>query len=519
MAGGWFDVDKEGLSKQAKERGPAFILVELIANALDERPSGVTEINVDVAWVPRRPYATVIVEDNSERGYGDQFADAWTLFAESYKRGNPTQSGQFNLGCKLWLSLCETASIETTSGTVEFTTEGRKVYPRRKRERGTVVKGEQYLPRDDFRTLEQLLHSLILPPDVHVTFNGVRLESKEPIHSFEATLPTKAPDAEGVMRLTVRKTTISAYEVAEGETPMLYELGIPVVESPCNWHINIGQKVLLNKDRDNVTPAYARKVKTHVANNMRDSLTSEDGTWAQDVFADPEAEVDTINTILDKTEGEKRVVYDPSDPESNVRGAAEGYTVVPGSRYTKKQWSGIRRANEATGSTPPAGKKFPTPKAYSDDPNADPAVLIPESDWTPAMRNAANFAKWLANAMGIKLMVNFVKEFGDGVTACYSRKGLHDGALDFNMKAIKRSYGASWFHKLDGGVRSPEEVIVHELAHHFISSHFNRESGLDGDQAGLRYFYDATARVGIMLAKLVLREPDEYKAFLRRQSK
>lgn len=509
----WFDVDKEGLSKQAKERGPAFILVELIANALDERPSGVTEIAVTVTPLPNRPYANVTVEDNSERGYGDQFDDAWTLFAESYKRSNPTQSGQFNLGCKLWLSLCREASIQTTTGTVIFNEEGRSVHPRRKRDRGTVVKGVMYLKRDDYLDLDHLMSSLILPDDVKVTFNGRELQPRKPLHSFDAILPTQKPDDEGVMRPTARKTVVSVYETRDGEEPQLYELGIPVVESPCRWHVNIGQKVPLNKDRDNVTPAYSRKVKTHVANNMRDDLTAEDGRWAQDVFADADAEVETINKILDETEGKNRVVYDPSDPEANVRGAAEGYTVIPGSRYTKDQWTGIRNA----GATAPAGQKFATPKAYSDDPNADPAQLIPESKWTPAMRNASEFAKWLAKeVLGVNLTVNFVKEFNDQVLACYSRESRTSGSIDFNMKVVKRSHGNTWFDKLDTGTRSPIEVIVHELAHHWISSHFNKEpNGRDRTQVGLRYFYDATARVGIGLSKLALRQPEQYRKFLK----
>lgn len=513
----WFEVDKEGLSKQAKERGPAFILVELIANALDERPSGVTHVVVKVDPLPNRPYATVMVEDNSERGYGNQFNDAWTLFAESYKRNNPTQSGQFNLGCKLWLSLCQTASIETTTGTVVFDDGGRHVYPRRKRERGTVVKGIMYLKRDDLVALEQLMNALLLPDEVVVEFNGQVLQSREPLHSFEAVLPTQKPDDEGVMRPTSRKTTVSVYEVRDGEQATLYELGIPVVESPCNWHVNIGQKVPLNKDRDNVTPAYSRKVKTHVANNMRDDLTAEDGCWARDVFADPDAAPETINKILDETEGKNRVVYDPSDPEANVRGAAEGYTVIPGNRYSKDQWQGIRNA----GGIAPAGQKFPTPKPYSDDPNADPALLIPESKWTPAMRNVAEFAKWLAiEGLCVRLTVNFVEEFNDNVVACYSRNGGNRGTLDWNMKVINRSYGNQWFNRLQESFncsenQSPLEVIVHELSHHLVKSHFNKEpNGCDGLYPGIRYFYDATGRVGVLLAGLVLRNPEKFQQFL-----
>lgn len=502
----WFDADKDGLAKQAKERGPAFIFVELVANALDERFSGVTQVDVTVEPLPGRPMARVTVQDNSPRGYGDQFPHAWTLFAESYKRGNPQQSGQFNFGCKLWLSLCEQASIATTTGTVEFGPEGRQVYPRRKRDAGTLVEGLMYLKRSDFEDLEKLMKALLLPEGVTVTFNGQVLEHRKPLKTFKETLPTQYPDEEGVMRPTARQTNISVYEVRNGEQPMLYELGIPVVESPCKWHVSVGQKVPLNKDRDNVTPIYARKIKTFVANNMVEDLTPDDARWTQDVLADPDAKPETINTILDQTEGENRVVFDPRDREANARAQAEGATVIPGNRYTKDQWEGIRRA----AGTPPAGQKYPTPKPYSTDPDADPAQLIPEDEWTPGMRNVADFARWVAKeCVGVNILdVNFVKEFG--TNAAYGKRNLAHGSLDFNMKSL----GKAWFNQI--GERQIE-LIIHELAHHWVASHFNAEyNGRDGDQPGLKYFYDACCRIGVRLAALALRQPDKYRQFLKK---
>lgn len=504
---GWFEADKNGLAKQAKERGPAFVFVELVANALDERFSGVTKVDISVEPLAGRPYAIVRVEDNSPRGYGDHFAHAWTMFAESYKRSNPQQSGQFNFGCKLWLSLCQSASIATTSGTVVFDEDGRHEHPRQKREVGTVVEGIMYAKRSDLEELERLMLALILPEGVTVTFNGRTLEHRRAIKTFEDTLPTQYPDDEGVMRPTSRKTTISVLEVHDGETPMLYELGVPVVESPCNWHVNIGQKVPLNKDRDNVTPIYARKVKTHVANNMVNNLSAADARWAQDVLADGDAKVETINTILDKTEGKNRVVFDPRDKEANARAQAEGATVIPGNRYTKEQWEGIRRAGE----TPAAGHKFATPKPWSDDPNAKPADFLDESEWTAGMKRVAEFSKWVAKeTIGVDYLgVAFALRFNDNsVSACYGRVGTNIGKLEFNLANV----GKDWFDRLTD---RKIELIVHELAHHLVSSHFNRErNGRDGEQEGINYFYDACCRVGVQLASLAIRQPEKYQCFV-----
>ena len=68
--------------------------------------------------------AKVVVDDNSPVGFRD-LSHAYTIFAESYKRGNPELRGQFNFGEKLFLSLCRTATISTTTGTVTFDDQGR----------------------------------------------------------------------------------------------------------------------------------------------------------------------------------------------------------------------------------------------------------------------------------------------------------------------------------------------------------------------------------------------------------
>jgi len=113
----WFDVSKAGLGKQAEEHGKGRLVGELIQNALDE--SGVTQVAVTLALVPGRPLADLTVEDDAPEGFRD-LTHAYTLFAESYKRTNPAQRGQYNFGEKLVLAACESASISTTKGTVVF---------------------------------------------------------------------------------------------------------------------------------------------------------------------------------------------------------------------------------------------------------------------------------------------------------------------------------------------------------------------------------------------------------------
>lgn len=196
MAKQWFDVDRAGLGKQAEQHGKGRLVGELVQNALDE--AGATRIGITLTPVAGRPLADLTVEDDSSEGFRD-LAHAYTLFAESYKRADPEQRGQYNFGEKLVLAVCEQANISTTKGTVVFDPEeGRIEKPRQKREWGSVFQGRIRLTREEYPPVCDYLRSLLLPEHVAVTFNGDRLLPRKPVRTFEASLETPVADESGV---------------------------------------------------------------------------------------------------------------------------------------------------------------------------------------------------------------------------------------------------------------------------------------------------------------------------------
>ena len=486
----WFEVDKDGLQKQARERGPAHVFLEVIANSLDERESGVTKIRITAQPVESKPLVKVTVEDNSPRGYGRYLNHAYTLFAASYKRANAEQSGQFNIGCKLWLSLCREARVSTVSGTVEFDAEGyRSVHPRRKRQVGTVVEGVMEMTREEFSELQLLVDRLIFPGDVDVAFNGTPLTSRSPVKSFTAKLTTKIVGGDGVMQSVQRETAVDLYKPVEGTRAMLYELAVPVVETDIRWDIRIGQKVPLNRDRDNVTPAYLREVKRVVAEQMIKELTPDDmAGWCNDVLADKKSSADLCDAIVRGRFGDKAAIYDPSDPEANINWQTQhGGKLISGGHLTGEQWENVRRHRLLK----PAGQLAPSPKAYSDDPDATPATFYDESELTSGMIAVRSRAYQLAGAIGVrKLEVRFSKNMNPLVFACYRRQSFTDGRLDFNVPRL----GEDWF--AGGNAVAVDALIIHELAHHFVSSHTHPELGPEGSAWR---FYDACCHVAAMI--------------------
>jgi len=483
----WFDVSRSGLGKQAEQYGKGRLVGELIQNALDE--VGVTSIEVTLSLVPGRPMADLIVEDDSPEGFRD-LSHAYTLFAESYKRANPEQRGQYNFGEKLVLAVCESASISTTKGTVIFDPNvGRTEKLRQKRERGSVFRGRIRMTREEYSGVVDYLNSLLLAESVVVTLNGKQLVPRNPIHTFEASLDTPVADDQGIMRIRVRKTFVSIHEVMPGETAFLYEMGLPIVETDDKWHVNIGQKVPLNRDRDNVRPAYLRAIRTTVLNEMHQLLTEQDANevWVRQASSDSNCTSESIKKVLDLRFGEKRAAYDPTDPEANKTWVSKGGTIVYGSMLNKEEW---KKAKEAD-AIKPAGKLCPTSKPFSDDPNAPTVTIISYDQWTDGMKNIVAYSKFLAfELMGVKVSVVIV-DTKNNFLACYG-----PGELYLNIQRL----GSHWFE--NGVNEEVDRLLIHEYGHQYSGDHLSEE------------YHEALCQLGAKIKRLSLEKPEEVKQFI-----
>ncbi len=117
----WVDVDLDGMRKVLERRGKHFTIYELVQNAWDE---DVTKIEVSLTR-PENGRSELVASDDSPEGFRN-LTDAYTMYAESYKKADPEKRGAFNLGEKCVLALCDEASITTTTGRVTFDAQGRR---------------------------------------------------------------------------------------------------------------------------------------------------------------------------------------------------------------------------------------------------------------------------------------------------------------------------------------------------------------------------------------------------------
>lgn len=472
-----FEVDKAGLAKLLERRGgKAFAIAELIQNAWDE---DVTTVTVDLAANNGRNRYELTVEDDCPTGFAD-LSHAYTLFAESAKKADPTKRGRFNLGEKFVIAICEHASIETTTGTVTFDGDGRR-HGRAVRERGSRFRGTLRMTAAEATEALRLVRTLIPPADVTTVVNGEPLEQRTPHTTFRASLQTEWADEDGNLHRNHRQTDVQLHAVRDGERASIYEMGIPVVETGDEWHVNVMQKVPLNMDRDNVTPAYLRAVRAEVLNHAVDLLPDDSAghAWVTAALSDERITAEAINATLDARYGEKRVVHDPSDPESNKRAVAAGYAVIPPRSLPR----GLSARAREMGVLERAGAVTPSPRPYADGETA--RETEPPERWTPEMRATVDYAV----ALGERLLGRTVDVEIVNDPNCWTFSATYrPGHLEFNLRTL----GRRWF---TGPTETVNALLIHEFAHEYSSDHLS-----DG-------FHDACCKLGARLAALALSDP------------
>jgi hypothetical protein len=436
-------------------------------------------------------------EDNDPEGFPN-LAYAYTAFAPSLKKSDPGKAGRFCMGEKFVLSFCDEARIETTKGTVVFNDDGRHEYPRRKREAGTKFWAVIDCNEERLGQFVAHMQHILVKPGLTLTVNGLAVPSREPIAVFQETLATELGDE---LRSTRRKCAVELYEVGEGETAMLCELGIAVVETGDKWHYSVGQKVPLNVDRDNVTPAYLRDLRTYVFNHMHGQVAPEDmeDAWVEQATSDDKVTDEAIADFKRKKYGEHAVAEDPFNRDANAAALVAGRTVIPGHGLTKGQRENMKNRGLLASSSqafPTAGKGV-----YSNDPDAEPVDVITQSDWTDGMREIHEYTQGVAQRLiGRRLDIEFVRwpaREGGYWQACYGTGHLLGRPFfHYNVGTL----GRKWF--ANGVTEDTDSIIIHELGHEFCRNHADEN------------YFRALTKLGARLKAAALAEPEWFRRFL-----
>ena len=394
MKNRWLDIDKEGLQKSLGQKNKVFLLTEMVSNAWDEE---LTEVDVSLTRPDENGFSWLRVTDNSPTGWAD-LSHSHTMFAESVKKGKSEKRGRFNPGEKDVLALAIEAKLTTVTGQVLFNEDGTRTEGTETREIGSEFAGRFHLNLEEYEHIVQQAKLLIPPKGIVTLFNGDEIPYRKPIGSFTETLPIPLADKEGVMRNTERKTKVNLYEKLPGEVAMIYEMGIPIVElGDDKWHVNVMQKVPLSRDRDNVNPAYLRKIRVGVLNAKFEELGKDDSTatWVKEAMGSPNSTDDAVKHVIKARFGAKAVI-----PDVNDVGSTKGGNVQ---RLRHHPWRCNVEGRVGKGQSRQEGRRG---AAHSDDRTGRTNELqcrldrcltyIPAKEWTPPMQAHARTVENLA---------------------------------------------------------------------------------------------------------------------------
>lgn len=471
----WFTVDKTGLAKQLASVPTWRLIAELLQNSWDE---AATHVEVIIAKSHLRGYYNVTVTDDNPNGFAD-LSHAWTLFAPSAKSTNAEKRGRFNLGEKLLLASARSATIMTTTGSVTFDDQGRTV----SKNKGRTDTGSSVIVTMKIADLDDTICNLkrLIAP-IPTTINGVTMTADTPLNTISATLPTMVANEHGDFTRTERMTTVVVYPINAVRPAAIYEMGIPVVDIDLPWSLDVQQKVPLNRDRDNVTPAYLQQLQVLAFNAMYCEMEPREfkNDWARAAAGDERAMPIAVNHSLEQRFGAKRVAYDPSDQEANRIAMSKGYTVVHGGSLSGGEWANARLT------TKPAGQVTPSPKPYSED--GSPLVFI---EPTMPMCKVGTLAKRLARELGIgEITVRFTSD---------------------KRWPFRATFGSTAQLIINAGVLSPTwfdikvnreailDLLIHEFGHYDGSGHLTEA------------FDNNLSRFGAQLTDLALRNPELFK--------
>ena len=492
MKNQWLEIDKEGLRKTLGQKDKVFLLTEMVSNAWDE---DITEVDVSLTRPDENGFSWLRVTDNSTTGWAD-LSHSHTMFAESVKKGKSEKRGRFNAGEKDVLALAIEAKLTTVKGQVLFNEDGTRTEGTETREIGSEFAGRFHLTLEEYEHIVQQAKLLIPPKGIVTLFNGDEIPYRKPIGSFTETLPIPLADKEGVMRNTERKTKVNLYEKVPGEVAMIYEMGIPIVElGDDKWHVNVMQKVPLSRDRDNVNPAYLRKIRVGVLNAKFEELGKDDSTatWVKEAMGSPKSTDDAVKHVFKERFGDKAVTRDVSDVGSTKEAVSKGFDVVEGGSMSKEEWERLKAIKEDDGSSFIKTTAQVAPTNFKSD--LEPSDFIPPKEWTPPMQAYAHTVEKLApKLIDRPVVVKFINDEDCNIQGCF-----HKVDRKFGRK-VNRKFGVMTVNLAYHDCSSPEKnyfLMLHEFAHNTLYSNDHLA----------QVFYDTVTELGAKLAIIALTEP------------
>jgi len=429
----WFQISNEGWRRLSAGRPLSRLLLEGLQNSFD---TGALHVDVVV------DAEEIVLEDDARDGIGD-LALVYTVFL-SDKQDSPTLRGRMGRGLKELIAAMDGARVETVGSTVVFDREGRHTL-RSDRAVGTRIVLTRASDADEIREAQDTLRLVIPPEGTELRLNGKVVRRPESLLTLtECELETVVV-RDGMERYVERPTTLSLYEPRKGQTPHLYEMGIPLEPVGTPWHVDVGQRVPAGARRAHVPEAYKLRVKQLLLELLirhyfdRAELKHD---WVAEVLSRCEVSAATLDAYVSRVFPRGAVLG--GSARANDKAKQLGAHVVDVSALPRGLGQALERA------MPRADDFVRRRESEAGERPASPTV---------AQRRFARFVVGLAEAIaGQRVRVRFVSRrlLDDRLleTACTDPEG---GEIRFNVLA-----SLAWDDPTDPTTLG---IVLHEIAH------------------------------------------------------
>lgn len=428
----WFELSNEGWRRLSAGRPLGRLLLEGLQNAFDQAAS-----SVEVDLGPDR----VIIEDDAS-GVGD-LALVYTVFMSDADDG-PMRRGRMGRGLKELVAGMDAAEVHTVGATVVFDKFGRRTLPAT-RTRGTRLVLYRRSTTAELDEAAAMLRLVIPPPRTALRVRGRLVRRPRPLVALEPCDLETVVVRDGVERAVERGTRVSLYHPRRGDTPHLFELGLPVEPLNVPWHVDVEQRVPLGAGRDGVPEGYKLRLKLILLEELISSyLDAKDlrADWVAEVLARAVPSQRTLDAYVSRTFPRRTVLA--GGARANDRARQLGAHVVDVSGIPRGMLATLARSMRSA-------EEFV--RAHDDE--AGEEAVEP----TEAHRAFAEFVVWLGKKLcDTRVRVRFVRKqvSSDGLleNACTDSANGEirfnvDSALDFDDPSDPATLG----------------VVLHELAH------------------------------------------------------
>jgi len=332
------------------------------------------------------------------------------------------------------------------------------------------------------KTLDGYFQSFLLPAGVTLSVNGVAVLAR-PVHrEVDARLTTER-FAKGRWEKPALATRVHLVAVREGETPLVYEMGIPVCEVEWSepYHCDVQQRCPMNPNRDALMSGYPARLHRACLPALLSEMTTERAlaSWVGEAAQDATNEVQKAVVVKAFGEGVVRAVPVTGKFDHNADAEELGSTVVHSAHMT----GGFRKLLQ---------QQVPTAAAVAKQAMQRRAEVATEAslsrddvlalDLTADLPDAPEATKAIMR-FGLEAVLarmDFAQWFGEAVVECRYRQ--------FRAVPVKVAYleniVATWSL---GGIltlslafegfwdgpfeRGSFELLLHELAHHEAFHH------------------------------------------------